>query len=51
MELGLHARRWPPDVFWRASLRELAAAAGSSPESGLGRADLERLMDMFPDLP
>ena len=45
--------RWPPDVFWRGSPREIAAALdafaprGAAPE----RADLAALMARFPDAP
>jgi len=51
MELGLHALRWPPEAFWRASLRELAAAAGPARQPAMGRADLDLLMKRFPDPP
>ncbi len=53
LAFGLGVLRWPPDVFWRATPRELAAAlrgmrgrAGAEP---LGRADLHDLMTLFPD--
>ena len=54
MALGLGLLRWSPDAFWRATPRELLAAAqglagrasGAPPPA---RADLDRLMRAFPD--
>jgi uncharacterized phage protein (TIGR02216 family) len=45
--------RWTPDTFWRATLREFAAAlegleGGAGPAPALAR-DLDRLMAAFPD--
>ncbi len=41
--------RWSPDTFWRATPRELAAALGPTGAEPAGRADLARLMTLFPD--
>jgi uncharacterized phage protein (TIGR02216 family) len=53
MALAFRVLRWPPDTFWRATLRELNAAlhgpAGSPVEPATSH-DLERLMQAFPDL-
>lgn len=44
---------WSPDAFWRATPAELGAvldAMGDGAEGAPpGRADIARLMDMFPD--
>ena len=42
---------WRPDEFWRATPAELAAVleALTPPADGLDRAELARLMAMFPD--
>ncbi|MBM6581383.1 phage tail assembly chaperone [Microvirga sp. BT689] len=45
--------RWSPEIFWRATPRELIAAweglsGGRMIESALS-SDLERLMESFPD--
>lgn len=53
MALGLGTLRWSPDQFWRASPRELMAAAGAlggppAPEPAR-TSDLLRLMGAFPD--
>jgi uncharacterized phage protein (TIGR02216 family) len=52
MALGLGVLRWSPADFWRATPRELAAAVdgltGGAPEPAR-RADLQRLMEAFPD--
>ncbi|KAB1076994.1 phage tail assembly chaperone [Methylobacterium soli] len=50
LSLGLHILRWPPPVFWAATPRELARAAGAGrPRDPLRRADLARLLAAFPD--
>lgn len=50
MTLGLSRLRLPHEVFWRLSLPELAAMAGSFPDqSGLTRREVETLMQRFPD--
>lgn len=53
LSFGLGVLRWPPDVLWRATPRELAAAArgihGEPPTAPLARDDLARLMARFPD--
>ena len=45
---------WRPEEFWRATPAELAtvlnALSGES-EAGASAADLQRLMEMFPDQP
>lgn len=52
MALGLGTLRWRPRDFWRATPRELIAAAGlSRTPAGLARADLDRLLAAFPDEP
>jgi uncharacterized phage protein (TIGR02216 family) len=52
MAFALGRLRWTPDAFWRATPRELAAAARAArpqtPEPA-ARADLERLMRAYPD--
>ena len=51
--LALGVLRWSPEACWRATPRELAAAAaGLAGRRGLGppaRGDLDRLMAAFPD--
>lgn len=51
LALGLHALRWTPDAFWRATPRELSHAAGLSRPRGTAatRVDLDRLIAAFPD--
>ena len=52
LALGLSTLRWRPRDFWRATPRELMAAAGlSAPRPVAGRADLDRLLAAFPDNP
>ena len=54
MAFGLGRLAWPPDRFWAATPREIAAAlrahqsrpSGSAPE----RPALAALMDAFPDI-
>jgi uncharacterized phage protein (TIGR02216 family) len=52
MALALGVLRWSPDVFWRATPREFAAALegllGKRAQPA-GRDDLARLMSAFPD--
>lgn len=48
MELGLGQLGWPPQAFWHATLRELAAALGDAPRA-IDRAGLESLMARYPD--
>ena len=43
---------WRPDEFWRATPAELGAVLGvmaGEGEEPAGRAELERLMERFPD--
>ena len=43
---------WRPEEFWAATPAELAAVLGALvPQSGegIGREDVARLMEMFPD--
>ena len=51
--LGLSILRWSPDIFWRATPRELSAAwEGLCGGRKIGPAlsgDLRRLMEAFPD--
>jgi uncharacterized phage protein (TIGR02216 family) len=56
MALGLGVLRWSPQSFWRATPRELIAAyeglsggAGGRIVEPASRADLARLMALFPD--
>ena len=54
LAFGLGHLRWSPDTFWRATPRELAAAAAGLSGLALGPApanadDLARLMRAFPD--
>lgn len=52
MRFGLGVLRLPPRDFWAMSPRELAAAWGAvmGERAGpLGRTELERLMESFPD--
>ena len=51
--VALGVLRWTPDAFWRATPRELIAAAegltGRAAVAPAGPADLDRLMRAFPD--
>lgn len=53
LSFALGVLRWPPDVVWRATPRELALAAralfGAPIAAPLARADLADLMARFPD--
>lgn len=52
MAFALSVLRWSPDVFWRATPRELATALGGPARPGAApvtRRDLARLMRVFPD--
>ncbi len=52
MRFGLGVLRLPPDAFWKMTPRELASAWSALAGHGappLGRPDLERLMERFPD--
>jgi uncharacterized phage protein (TIGR02216 family) len=51
MGLGLGVLRYSPDVFWKMTLAELAAAvSGMVPiEDGIDRAQLASLMQRYPD--
>lgn len=53
MTLGLGQLRLTPDIFWRMTLPELAAAARAlQPQhlvNAMKRADLTRLMQDYPD--
>lgn len=48
MHLGLGLLQLPPEQFWRATLRELAAAL-PPPQQSFDRSALDRLMTEFPD--
>jgi len=49
MRLGLGLLRWPPDTFWRASLRELNAAFAAPRDEAMSAGELGALMRAFPD--
>ena len=54
MEAGLGVLGHAPDVFWRMTPRELAAAiagraGGAAREGPMGMGDLARLMQQYPD--
>lgn len=51
MAFGLGRLRWPPDAFWTATPREIAAAlqAHSGGPGALGPGELRALMQRFPD--
>lgn len=51
MQQGLGVLRLSPRDFWAATPREIAAAFGSAPEAAPARAELEQLMQRFPDMP
>ncbi len=53
MAFAFRVLRWSPQTFWRATPRELIAAAqglaGRDVIAPAGAADLDRLMRAFPD--
>lgn len=49
MELGLGVLRLPPRDFWMATPREIAAAFPARDAPVLKRADLDQLMNKYPD--
>lgn len=53
MTLGLGRLRLAPEIFWRLTLPELAAAAraldGQDAQAPMARGELEGLMRRFPD--
>lgn len=52
MSLGLGTLRMPPEIFWRMTLPELAAAARAmrpQADAPMERPVLDRLMKKFPD--
>lgn len=54
MEAGLGVLGHAPDVFWRMTPRELAAAiagrgGGRAREAPMGKGELVALMQQFPD--
>ena len=49
MELGLGVLRLAPNDFWAATPREIAAAFPAPLANSLARADLDSLMNQFPD--
>ena len=52
MRFGLGVLRLPPRDFWAMTPRELASAWGAvvgERPGALGRNDLDRLMETFPD--
>ena len=52
MHFGLGVLRLPPRDFWAMTPRELAAAWGAimgDRTGSLGRSELDRLMEIFPD--
>lgn len=50
---GMGVLKWPPSIFWNATLQELVAALRNPPLSStiLKRSDLLDLMRDFPDNP
>jgi len=46
---ALGVLRWTPETFWRATPRELAAAAGWRAGVPLARDELDALMRAHPD--
>jgi uncharacterized phage protein (TIGR02216 family) len=52
LALGLGRLHWRPRDFWRATPRELMAAAGlSGPRAALDGTGLRDLIDRYPDPP
>ena len=52
LAFGLGVLRWPPQVFWQATPRELAAAvAARAALAPPDAATLDELLDAFPDRP
>lgn len=53
MTLGLGTLRLSPEIFWRMTLPELAAAARAvrphEPDGAMKRGELGELMTRFPD--
>ena len=52
LHLAFRVLRWPPDVAWRATPREIAwalAPFGEADRRAPGRDDLFALMRVFPD--
>lgn len=51
MQAGLGVLRLPPEQFWRASLREIAAAFANEAAAPMPRGAFEDLSARFPDQP
>jgi uncharacterized phage protein (TIGR02216 family) len=49
MQLGLGVLRLPPEQFWRASPREIAAAFAGEARMPMPRGVFEELSARFPD--
>ncbi|WP_293343872.1 rcc01693 family protein [Parvibaculum sp.] len=52
MSLGLGTLRMPPEIFWRMTLPELAAAARAmrpDVRKAMGREEFDGLMIRYPD--
>lgn len=52
MSLGLGTLRMPPEIFWRMTLPELAAAARAmrpDVQKAMGRGELAEMMIRYPD--
>ena len=52
MSLGLSTLRMPPEIFWRMTLPELAAAARAmrpDVRKAMGREEFDGLMIRYPD--
>jgi uncharacterized phage protein (TIGR02216 family) len=51
MHVGLCLLRLDPKLFWALTPREFAAMSGAfkPAPAGLGRADLQALMTLYPD--
>jgi uncharacterized phage protein (TIGR02216 family) len=50
MQMGLGELRLSPHDFWRATPREIAAAFAAEHVAPLMRAELDGLMQRFPDV-
>lgn len=51
MQLGLGVLHLPPEQFWRASLREIAAAFAGEASTPMPRNSFDELSARFPDQP
>ncbi len=51
MQLGLGVLRLPPEQFWRATLREIAATLANETREPMPRRAFDELSERFPDQP